>query len=106
MNEEEKNAVESLKIKAEFIGDNYSFGTQGIRILRNDLKILLNLLEKQQKELNKIKEKIEENIKEADDVLVNHNYLGNFNGNNKEQEHYYKGFKDASLFIGDLLLEV
>lgn len=56
MNEEEKNTVESLKIKAEFIGDNYSFGTQGIINLRNELKILLNLIEKQQKELNNLKE--------------------------------------------------
>ena len=59
MNKEEKKAVESLKIKAEFIGDNYSFGTQGIINLRNELKIVLNLIEKQQKELEQEKEKNE-----------------------------------------------
>lgn len=45
--EEEIKAIESLKIKAEYIGDNYIFSKQATRNLRKELDILLNLIEKQ-----------------------------------------------------------
>lgn len=53
----------------------------------------------------KIKEKIDEQLKEASDVLDNENYLDNFNGNKDEQEYYYEGYRDATLFLQELLEE-
>ena len=52
---------------------------------------------------SKIKEKIEEQIEEADDVLEKRNYIGNFNGTKKEQKYYFDGYKDATLFMQELL---
>ena len=54
---------------------------------------------------SKIKEKIDEQLKEASDVLDNENYLDNFNGNKDEQEYYYEGYRDATLFLQELLEE-
>lgn len=54
MNEEEKKAIESLRIKATYIGDNYNFGVQGIKDLRNELNIILNLIEKQNKRIEEL----------------------------------------------------
>ena len=66
MSEEEKEAIENLKILAEFMGDNYFFSKQGIKDLRKELKISLALISNLQKELdeevkiiNKTIEKIE-----------------------------------------------
>ena len=66
MLEEEKEAIENLKILAEFMGDNYFFSKQGIKDLRKELKISLALISNLQKELdekvkiiNKTIEKIE-----------------------------------------------
>ena len=54
---------------------------------------------------SKIKEKIEEQLKEADDVLINNNYLDNFNGSKENQKYYYDGYKDSALFLQELLEE-
>ena len=51
----------------------------------------------------KIKDKIEEQIAEADEVIVDKEYIGNFNGSNKNQRYYFEGYKDATLFISELL---
>lgn len=52
---------------------------------------------------SKIKEKIEEQLEEANDVLEKGNYLDNFNGNKSEQKYYYEGYKDATIFISELM---
>ena len=54
---------------------------------------------------SKIKEKIDEQLKEANDVLENGNYLDNFNGSKNEQKYYYDGYKDATIFISELMEE-
>ena len=66
MSEEEKKAIKSLRIKATYIGDNYNFGVQGIKDLRNELNIILNLTEKQNK---KIEELEKENLDKSEAVF-------------------------------------
>ena len=57
MNEEEKKSIGNLKIIAEYIGENYFFGKQGIENLKKDINVTLNYLNHLQKELDK-KDKI------------------------------------------------
>lgn len=57
MNEEEKKAIGNLKIIAEYIGENYFFGKQGIENLKKDIFVTLNYLNYLQKELEQEKEK-------------------------------------------------
>ena len=56
MSDEEKKAVESLKNIAIYIGDNYTFSQQGIRNLRENLRIVLPVIEKQSKEIEELKD--------------------------------------------------
>lgn len=53
MTEEENKAIESLKTKIEFMGDNYYkiMGSQVFNDLRKETKVALNLIEKLQKEI-------------------------------------------------------
>ena len=95
-------------------------GTDYYIKLRNTLELLENTIKRSReleeyiKRLDKlnarnfifkseIKEKIEELITDAEDVLDKGNYLDNFNGSKEEQKHYYRGYKDAALFILDLV---
>lgn len=52
MTEEEKKAIESLKVKIEFMGDNYYkiMSSQAFNDLRKETKVVLNLIEKLKKE--------------------------------------------------------
>lgn len=68
MTEQEKKAIESIKIKSEYIGDNYSFGQQGIRNLREELKIVLNLIQKQEEEINKLNNTIDRMAKRMENL--------------------------------------
>lgn len=72
MSEEEKKAIESLRIKATYIGDNYSFGVQGIKDLRNELNIALNLIEKQNEKIEQLKKQNEDLY---EDNIVYHNIM-------------------------------
>lgn len=72
MSEEEKKAVESLRIKTTYIGDNYSFGVQGIKNLRNELNIALNLIEKQDEKIEQLKKQNEDLY---EDNIVYHNIM-------------------------------
>lgn len=60
----EKEAIESLKIISEYAGDNYFFSKQGIRDLKENIKIVLNLLEKQSQEIKELENKIDEILDE------------------------------------------
>lgn len=51
LSDEEKQSIESLKNIAIYIGDNYTFSQQGIRNLRENLRIVLPAIEKQSKEI-------------------------------------------------------
>lgn len=51
----------------------------------------------------KIENKAKKQIEEADEVLVGKEYIDNFEGSEENQEYYYNGYKDASLFIRDIL---
>ena len=51
----------------------------------------------------KIEDKTKEQIEEADEVLIAKEYIDNFEGSEENQEYYYNGYKDASLFIRELL---
>ena len=55
LSDEEKKAIESLKNIAIYIGDNYTFSQQGIRNLRENLRIVLPVIEKQSKEIEELK---------------------------------------------------
>ena len=44
MTDKEKKAIESLKNIAIYIGDNYTFSQQGIRNLRENLRIVLPVI--------------------------------------------------------------
>lgn len=57
MSEEIKEAIGNLKIIAEYIGENYFFGKQGIENLKKDINVTLNYINQLQKELDKEKEK-------------------------------------------------
>lgn len=56
MSADEEKAIENIRILAEYMGDNYFFSKQGIRDLRNDLDTVLNLIKKQQEEIEELKE--------------------------------------------------
>ena len=56
MTDEEKKAIERLKNIAIYIGDNYTFSQQGIRNLRENLRIVLPVIEKQSKEIEILNE--------------------------------------------------
>lgn len=62
ISEEEKKAIGNLKIIAEYIGENYFFGKQGIENLKKDINVTLNYLNHLQKELDK-KDKVMEELK-------------------------------------------
>lgn len=51
MNKEIKEAIGNLKIIAEYIGENYFFGKQGIENLKKDINVTLNYLNHLHKEL-------------------------------------------------------
>ena len=55
LSDEEKQSIESLKNIAIYIGDNYTFSQQGIRNLRENLRIVLPAIEKQSKEIEELK---------------------------------------------------
>lgn len=63
MSEEEKKAIESLKILKNYIGENYFFSKQGIINLKEELTIVLNLIENQQKQIQDLKQINEEHKK-------------------------------------------
>ena len=54
MSDEEMKAIESLKNIAIYMGDNYTFSQQGIRNLRENLRIVLPTIEKQSKEIEEL----------------------------------------------------
>ena len=56
MNEEEKKAIGNLKIIAEYIGENYFFGKQGIENLKKDINVTLNYINQLQKEIKELKD--------------------------------------------------
>lgn len=49
-----EKAIENLKIIKEFAGDNYTFGQQGIRNLKENLQVVLNHLTKQEKMIDRM----------------------------------------------------
>lgn len=55
LSDEEREAIESLKNIAIYIEDNYTFSQQGIRNLRENLRIVLPVIEKQSKEIEELK---------------------------------------------------
>ena len=59
LSDEEKQSIESLKNIAIYMGDNYTFSQQGIRNLRENLRIVLSAIEKQSKEIEELKLKNE-----------------------------------------------
>ena len=73
----------------------YDFGKDGSKTV---LQALDNSIFK-----NKIKDKTEEQIKEADEILEKEEYIDNFNGSKENQKYYFEGYKDASIFIQELL---
>ncbi len=98
---EEKKAIESLKNIAIYIGDNYTFSQQGIRNLRENLRIVLPVIEKQSKEIEHQKEKRANQKKELAilnakqiefNKLVNtvNSYKGQFKRQEKEIEELKK----------------
>ena len=98
---EEKKAIESLKNIAIYIGDNYTFSQQGIRNLRENLRIVLPVIEKQSKEIEHQKEKRANQKKELAilnakqiefNKLVNtvNSYKGQFKRQEKEIEEKKK----------------
>ena len=50
---EEKEAIESLTIIKDYAGENYFFSKQGIKKLKQNINILLNLITKQDEKLKK-----------------------------------------------------
>ena len=64
LSDEEKQSIESLKNIAIYIGDNYTFSQQGIRNLRENLRIVLPAIEKKSKEIEELKEE-NENLLDA-----------------------------------------
>lgn len=72
MNDEEKKAIERLKNIAIYIGDNYTFSQQGIRNLRENLRIVLPVIEKQSKELEQLKD-IQQQI--CNEELIEEKYV-------------------------------
>lgn len=70
MNKEEKESIGNLKIIAEYIGENYFFGKQGIENLKKDINVTLNYLNHLQKELDKEKRK-NKDIKEILEKVKN-----------------------------------
>ncbi len=77
MNEEEKKAIENLKTLKEYMGDNYTFSMQGIRNLREQLKIILNLIEKQDKVIKEYETllKRQEKLEQEKDILKKQGWL-------------------------------
>ena len=80
-----------------------------------DLATAQYIIKKQQEQINelkrnsipkkKIEDRIEEQIKEADEILEKKEYISNFNGSKENQKYYFDGYKDASIFIQELLEE-
>ncbi len=68
LSDEEKQSIESLKNIAIYIGDNYTFSQQGIRNLRENLRIVLPVIEKQSKEIEELKDKCKELIFEKQEL--------------------------------------
>ncbi len=69
------------------------------------IQALLDLYYKEKEERQKLKVCCEEQLKEADDILIKKEFIDNFNGTNKEQTYYFNGYKDATLFLKQLLEE-
>ena len=101
LSDEEKQSIESLKNIAIYIGDNYTFSQQGIRNLRENLRIVLPVIEKQSKEIEHQKEKRANQKKELAilnakqiefNKLVNtvNSYKGQFKRQEKEIEELKK----------------
>ena len=65
MNEEEKRAIECLKNRLEILHNNTQWATE------NSIKVVLNLIDKQQKEIEELKKEYEElykdNLKQWED---------------------------------------
>lgn len=113
MSDEEKKATESLKNIAIYIGDNYTFSQQGIRNLRENLRIVLPVIEKQSKEIEHQKEKRANqrqelailNAKQVEfNKLVNtvNSYKGQFKRQEKEIEELNKENTRQHELIGNI----
>lgn len=101
LSDEEKQSIESLKNIAIYIGDNYTFSQQGIRNLRENLRIVLPAIEKQSKEIEELKE---ERKSYAEEYIynnpwlykqLNENYILRVESEQKERKAYIKGTNDA-----------
>lgn len=101
MTDEEKKAIESLKNIAIYMGDNYTFSQQGIRNLRENLRIVLPVIEKQSKEIEELKEDrksyAEEYIHNNPWLYkqLNENYILRVESEQRERGAYIKGTNDA-----------
>lgn len=103
---EEKKAIESLKNIAIYIGDNYTFSQQGIRNLRENLRIVLPVIEKQSKEIEHQKEKRANQKKElailnAKQIEFNKlvNTVNSYKGQFKRQEKEIEELKEKNKFL-------
>lgn len=90
-----KQAIETVLDELEDLGIN------NLRLSKENKLLFEELGSRIPKQ--KIEDKIKEQIEEADEVLVGKEYIDNFDGSDENQEYYYKGYKDASLFIRDTL---
>ena len=89
MSEEEKKAIEYLKNRLEILHNNTQWATE------NNIKVVLNLIEKQQKEIEELKEKnasLQKEIKLMKSININDNYISKDKVKNKikELENLYK----------------
>ena len=89
-----KRIIRLAKIIKELKQDNYKLDRENQKLF----EIHINSIPKK-----KIQDKIDEQIEYADSVLIKENYINNFNGSKENQKHYFSGYKDASLFIKELL---
>lgn len=106
MTEEEEKAVESLKIKAEFIGDNYIFSAQAIRNLRKELTIVLNLIEKQQKENEELKNESKSKLKAYDDCYCEYKHYKQYDSIPKDKiREKIKKLQDANDYLAEAMIK-
>lgn len=71
LSEEEKKAIEYLENRLDILHNNTQWATE------NSIKVVLNLIEKQQVEINKEKEKNKE-LEEQNKYIKNHIYYKEF----------------------------
>jgi hypothetical protein len=70
MSDEEKKVIDSLKVISEYAGDNYLAKEH-----RRKLKMLIELVEKQSKEIEELKKEKEKNKKAIDFINDKNNYF-------------------------------